>query len=538
MRQRRIREPIYRRQTLYSVSIETPTNGQLFTAPAEIQLEDLISATTSPPWTEVVEFYANSILVATVTNGLGTNLSSVMWMNVPAGTYNLTAVAIAGNNQETSQQPVTITVNGATTNPVTNPPPPESAFGVGIIVPTAGSVFETPADIIFEVGNSGLENLVGTNPPAAEVIQFFANSNLVAEVTNALGSGLPTAAWRNAPAGTYTLVAVAALGTNQATSDPVTITINQGTSNPGANPPPPLVGTDTNLAVTFGYPSNGEVYTPPGIIGLYAIATETNADEVVQFFANSNLIAAVTNIPGSNVFVAIWTNVPVGAYNLTAVVSNSDGAMATSLPVSISVSEDTNPPVFTPFGTLASPTNGSVYAAPANVGLEETWSAWDPTASAIVQFYANSNLIATVNSGPGTNTCYAAWTNVAAGSYNLTAVLTYGSATGSSAPVSITVSDDGTNGPLPNVAARSQLPVVGVFPGNPTTGAPDSHVAGGCVYLSMAATNGMTYSLESSTDLINWSPVFTNKAVNGEAQYVAPNGYSPSQFYRIVPAKP
>ncbi len=406
----------------------------------------------------------------------------------------------------------------------------QAQWGLSVVWPPDGNTFPASANIQFVVTNTGFEGLIdGTNPPS-EVVQFYANSNLIGEVTNVLGTNVPNMIWTSVPAGAYTLTAVASIGTNQATSEPVTITVNPGTNNP---PPPPAA-----LAVSIVSPGNGNVFTPPATILLVAFATETNADEVVQFYANSNLIATVTNIPGSNTFAATWSGVPVGSYGLTAVVTTSDGDTATSLPVSISVAEDTNPPVVVPFGGLVSPTNGSVYAAPADIGLEETWSAGDPTASATVQFYANSNLIATVNSGPGTNTCFAAWTNVAAGSYNLSAVLTYGSTTGSSVPVFVTVSDGSTNGPLPNIAARSQLPVVGVFPGNATTGALANHVAGSVVYLSIGATSGMAYSLEGSTDLINWTPVFTNQAINGGAQYVAPNGYSAGQFYRIVPAKP
>lgn len=527
-------------QDQWSLSIIYPNDGRTFTAPANVVLEatnigfeGLIDGTNPPP-SEVVQFFANSNLVGTATNVLGTNVPNVIWMSVPAGTYTLVAVGNIGTNTATSQ-PVTVTVNEESSNPQTNHPP-DSVFGIGILYPAPGMVFTTPASVVIEVGNSGLEGLTGdTNLPPSELIQFFANSNLVATITNTLGTDVSDATWGNVPPGTYTLVAVGSVGTNVATSQPVTITVNEATSNPDTN-------SGSSFTISIESPTNSEVYTAPASIQLEGVVNgiwkSLTSFEVVQFFANSNLIATVTNLVGTNVSFATWANIAAGNYMMTAVVSNNDGDVATSLPVSISVAENTNPPAVTTFGTIVSPTNGSVYAAPADIGLEETWSAGNPTASATVQFYANSNLIATVNSGPGTNTCFAAWTNVAAGSYNLTVVLTYGSATGSSAPVSITVSDGSTNGPLPSVAARSQLPVVGVFPGNTTIGAPTSHVAGGCVYLSIGATSGMAYSLESSADLIHWAPVFTNKAVNGEAQYVAPNGYNASQFYRIVPANP
>jgi len=46
----------------------------------------------------------------------------------------------------------------------------------------------------------------------------------------------------------------------------------------------------------------------------------------------------------------------------------------------------------------------------------------------------------------------------------------------------------------------------------------------------------LIYSLQISTDLINWQPFSTNTVLKGSAQFVDPNGTSGSGlYYRIVP---
>jgi hypothetical protein len=61
---------------------------------------------------------------------------------------------------------------------------------------------------------------------------------------------------------------------------------------------------------------------------------------------------------------------------------------------------------------------------------------------------------------------------------------------------------------------------------------------GGNLRITMNAAPGQLYVVETSTDLINWSPVFTNTApINGLFQYVDPNpATGRSRFYRVVTA--
>jgi len=89
-----------------------------------------------------------------------------------------------------------------------------------------------------------------------------------------------------------------------------------------------------------------------------------------------------------------------------------------------------------PTVSLTSPANGSTYNAPASVTLTATASDSDGTIQKVDFYYGGTNLIGTVTSAPYT----LPWTNVAQGSYSITAVATGNlNATTTSAPVSITV---------------------------------------------------------------------------------------------------
>jgi len=124
-----------------------------------------------------------------------------------------------------------------------------------------------------------------------------------------------------------------------------------------------------------------------------------------------------------------WSNVPGGAYSLTARATDNRSAVTTSGPVSVTVSAN-NPPTV----NLTSPSEGSVFGAGATVTLTATAS--DDGAVAKVNFYQGASLIASVASAPYTTS----WINVAPGTYTITAQATDNTGlVTSSSPVHITV---------------------------------------------------------------------------------------------------
>jgi len=149
--------------------------------------------------------------------------------------------------------------------------------------------------------------------------------------------------------------------------------------------------------------------------------------EVVEFLAGSQLIGVATVAP----FAITWSNVAPGAYSLWARVTDDDGAVTVTAPVTVTVKQSDQPPTV----SITTPVTGDVFLAPATVTIRASCS--DPDGSVTrVEFLAGQTLLG-VAAGPPFEFH---WNNVPAGSYLLTARATDNAgATSTSAPVSVTV---------------------------------------------------------------------------------------------------
>ena len=142
-----------------------------------------------------------------------------------------------------------------------------------------------------------------------------------------------------------------------------------------------------------------------------AAASDTDgAVTKVDFYRGTQLIGSDT----TNSYSASMTGVGAGTYQLIAVATDSDGVTSTSSPVSVTVGGTTNQP---PTVSLTSPAAGSTFTAPASVTVAATASDADGTVIR-VDFYQGSTQMGSDTSSPYGYT----WTNVAAGSYQVTAV--------------------------------------------------------------------------------------------------------------------
>ncbi|WP_248964279.1 glycoside hydrolase family 48 protein [Sphaerisporangium perillae] len=152
-----------------------------------------------------------------------------------------------------------------------------------------------------------------------------------------------------------------------------------------------------------------------------------------------------------------------------------------------------NPGNQAPTVSLTSPTAGQTFTAPATVNLAATAADSDGTVSK-VDFYNGTTLLGTDTSSPYTYS----WTNVAAGSYSLTAKATDNAGTATtSSPVGITVSGAST----PSIVVSPTTLVV-----------PEGGTAGYSVKLSQAPTSSVT--------------VATSKAGGGDADLTVSSGGS------------
>ncbi|UFS68797.1 M6 family metalloprotease domain-containing protein [Geomonas sp. RF6] len=90
-----------------TVTITSPSNGAIFNAPATVPVSASATPGSAAAAISKVDFYAGSTLIGTATAGP----YSVIWRNVAAGSYPLTAVATDSLGNRGNSAPVTITVS-------------------------------------------------------------------------------------------------------------------------------------------------------------------------------------------------------------------------------------------------------------------------------------------------------------------------------------------------------------------------------------------------------------------------------------------
>ncbi|WP_198937822.1 Ig-like domain-containing protein, partial [Pelomonas sp. KK5] len=294
--------------------------------------------------------------------------------------------------------------------------PSASAPSVTLTLPTNGSTVSGPASVSIQASASSANSTITK-------VEFYAGTTKLGEAATA-----PYAFnWTGAGYGSYYISAVATDANGIATtSAPALITIN-----PPGNTAPTVVLSTASVGSSS-----------PATVTLGATASDAGGTvSKVEFFAGTTKIGETTSSP----YTLSWTGVPAGTYSITARATDSGGASATSAAVSITI----NPPAHAiPTVTLSAPANNTTYASPATVTLTATAADTDG-AITTVDFYNGSSKIGTATSAPYSFS----WTNVAAGSYTLTAVATdNGGLSATSSPISIRVVDATPPGSVLNVA--------------------------------------------------------------------------------------
>jgi hypothetical protein len=195
--------------------------------------------------------------------------------------------------------------------------------------------------------------------------------------------------------------------------------IASGVSPGGAsatNSPPTIVITSPTNSASLGF---GQ----PIPITVQADDTDGTVRRV-EFFVDGVALGSDANAP----FSFVWNNATPGVHILSARAFDNRLGITTSTPVAVTV---VNQP---PTVSLLTPTNGAFILLPATITLTANASDADGLVTK-VDFFANGMLV-----GRATNPPYTAiWTNVIAGSYNLTAVASdNGGGSATSAAVAIT----------------------------------------------------------------------------------------------------
>ncbi|MGA5764258.1 glycoside hydrolase family 48 protein [Nonomuraea bangladeshensis] len=255
--------------------------------------------------------------------------------------------------------------------------------------------------------------------------------------------------------------AVAAAPAQAAVSCDVTYAANQwtsGTNQGGFTANITLKNTGdpiTSWTLAFDYPTTGQKYTPSGW-GANWSQSGTRVTGTNMPWNGSLATGASTNIG----FNGTWTgsNPSPTSFSVNGVTCGGTGPTA-------------------PTVSLTSPTAGQTFTAPATVPIAANAADADGTI-AKVDFYQGSTLLGTDTTSPYSYN----WTNVAAGSYSITARATDNSgAATTSSPVGITVSPPSTG------------PALVVSP--TTLSVPEGGTAGFGVKLSQAPSSNVTVSV-------------------------------------------
>ncbi|MEP6914281.1 MAG: Ig-like domain-containing protein, partial [Acidobacteriota bacterium] len=385
-----------------SVTLTSPAAGATYTAPATVTL----AATIGNPGAGIakVQFYAGTTLLGTSTSAP----YGFTWTTVPAGTYSLTAVATDTAGASALSAAVSITVNAA---PATLPPgwthsdigatgvAGDATYSSGVYtVRGAGADVWGMADALHYAytsltGNGSIVARVtsiqnvnawtkagvmirnSASPSAAQAFMLVASSatkgvpfqRRPADGASSVGtSGSQSTAPR-----WVKLVRAGSLITGYESADGASwVTVGSDTFTMGATV---LVGlavsshlSGVNAAATFDNvvvstttgppnvfpsvsmtsPANGATGTAPAAFTLSASASDSDGSIAkVDFYAGATLVGTASASP----YTVTWTNVPSGAYQLTAVATDNAGAGTTSAPVSVIVTAP-QPPADLPPG--------------------------------------------------------------------------------------------------------------------------------------------------------------------------------------------
>lgn len=369
------------------VALINPPEGAVFVAPADI----LVVASASDPdgWVVTVEFFEGPNSLGIVTNnplvldptraiedptralGLAGGLDPMAidpiirpinpfifkWENVPAGAYELTAVATDNRGMATKSEPVHVKVADQPERTIVTVTAPDPKASEGLLDATSDPVPDTAT---FTVRRTGPTNFALT--------VFYRLS----------GTALNGVDYRELP---NTVVIPEGERTADILVEPIDDRLVEGPEGVVLTlvepacidlfPPPPdcyLVGRpEAARAVIYdndapaneppfvrlNEPQPGAVFRAPAEIQLVAFARdrEDGYQLTVEFFEGTHSLGFGTFNPTRCAepicpnYVLTWSNVPPGDYVLTAVATDSGGLSTLSEPVEIKVVGITPPPV-------------------------------------------------------------------------------------------------------------------------------------------------------------------------------------------------
>lgn len=334
-------------------------------------------------------------------------------------------------------------------------------------------------------------------------------------------------------------------------------------------------------------PANHAVFHAPVDIPLLAYVTDALDTTNVEFFANGADIGSgfclgsnkppgivtpqieyVEPIPHLRaVYCLLWTNVQAGSYTLTAVdegkiLATTEAFSRTSPPVSITVlpPPPTNGPAIVSIvatDPIAIATTNS-WVWPGVTNATPAWSNWPPPVSPIfftnwgpkdglftVRRIGDISQNITVNysiGGTASNgvdyVALPGYVNIpSGGAYGLIPIIPIDNAP-PYAPKTVIltltppiVASPGLPPYIVGFPARAEVEIIFLWPRPLPLMLPD-----GNFHLNSPGPDGAWFAVEMSPDLLNWTAVCTNQAVDGSIDYLDTSTSSnAAQFYQIIP---
>ncbi|MDB6068719.1 MAG: Na-Ca exchanger/integrin-beta4 [Pedosphaera sp.] len=319
-----------------------------------------------------------------------------------------------------------------------------------------------------------------------------------------------------------------------------------------------IVGDASNSPpqVTLVSPMNGNVFHAPADIALLANATDPDGFPTitkVEFFEGANSLGVASNYPSASVvgpFHLLWTNVPPGNYTLSAVATDDHGATGTSAPVKITVTLPvTNAPVVTIIATDPIAVEGTnfVYATPPNVF--SNFCSGANTATFLVRRTGDTNASLTVHyliGGTASNgvdyVSIPGLVTIPAGQrFALITIVPIEDIDPSTRPfdtviLSLMVPPTSLNGPTYSIGWPAKAEAI-ILEDHILPGPPSGVLSDNSFHFCLPATNGQSFCIQLSTNLVDWQPVCTNTVVKGSIQFADPEATnSVNRYYRAVPA--
>ncbi|MDJ1502603.1 Ig-like domain-containing protein, partial [Xanthocytophaga agilis] len=408
------------------ISITSPSNNANFTEGGTAPIT--ATASDSDGSIAKVEFYVNNSKIGETTSTPYT----FKWTGLAVGTYSLTAKATDNSGATTTSTPVAIIVKATPVNQVPVVSITSPANNTSFIVRNAVSITASASDKDGSIAK----------------VEFYANETKLGEATSApyFISWIPSAT------GSYALTAKAIDNQSGVSTSSV---VNVIVTAPANQLP----------SVTLTSPVANSSYPTGSSINLTATATDSDGSIAkVEFYVGSMKVGEKTSSPYS----FSWNAATAGIYTITTKAIDNAGGIATSSPVSVTITAPNQAPTI----AITSPVMSSTYIVGNAITINASVSDADGKVSK-VEFYAGSTKIGETTTSP----YFINWSPSAAGTYALTAKATddKGGVT-TSAVVSIVI----------KAAAVNQPPVVAIT--SPVTNA--SFISGNTVTIIANATDG------------------------------------------------